>query len=600
MTVYSDEAAKKDRRPFVVVELIMDRCSLEYGIPPCTAPAAAAGQKCYNTKATTRDLGNYNGGGANVSSFFFASPQIEMATIKNIITGGGLVRGPNVYPFLIGDPAFTPAKIQPGQGIGPRGGVSVTIGDFRSDDTGEDKYLDERVFNPEEVGTFWTKFLARNQFYVGRQMNVYTGFLRGAVSIGLLFQKREYIIESIKGPTAKGTVTITGKDILKLAEDKKAQAPFPSQSKLLADLSIEETSSFEVDENGDDFPLGLSTVRINDEVIGYFNRVGNVFNNLTRGEANTERSEHTRRDTVQDVAFFFGNVKDVMQELLEDFAGISPARVNAAGWDPEGWLDDVRVRRLVTQPVGVTTLIKELTKVTGSDMWWDEINQVIDMTAIGPALPTAALATLDESANIIADSVSRTQDPNSRLSQVWIYYAQRDPTQANAPENYQKLYVAADLASEGDDEYQSSSVLELFSPWFDDEDDGLIFTFATRLLQRLNDPLDKFKLAVDVKDSDKESGDKVLITTKYYVDEQGNKLPFQAQLTSVSEKKVGTKQELQATRLPFSGRYAFVAPDATLDYNAAPQADRDRYGFIGAQGGADFGAPNFGKPYKII
>lgn len=601
MTIGYQAASKApNRRPFWIVELIIDRCSLEYGVPPCTAPAAAAGQKCYNTKATTRDPANYNGGGANVESFFFCEPQIETATIKNIIAGAPFAQGPNVYPFLVGRPRFTPSRIQPGQGFGPRGSINVTVADFKSDDTGEDKYLDERVFDPLEVGTFWGKFLARNKFYVGRQMNVYTGFLKQGSTLAGSFNKRQYIIERIEGPNASGKVTIIGKDILKLAEDKKAQAPFPSKSKLTADLSLTETGSFTVDANGDDFPLGLSTVRINDEIIGYFNRVGNTFFNLTRGEANTERAEHDRRDTVQDVAFFFGDLKDVVQELLEDFAGIDPTLVNAAAWDADGWLDGVRVRALVSEPTGVTTLIKELTRVAGFDIWWDELNQVIDLIAIGPALPTSALARIDDVSNIIVNTQSRKQNPNDRNSQVWVYYAKRDPTQSDLPENFRKLYVTADLESEGADEYQSRSVLEIFSRWFDDEDDGVVLTFATRLLQRLKDPLDRIKFRMDAKDSDKEAGDKVILNTKVFLDEQGNKEDIQFQITSLGEIVTGTTLEVEGVKLPFSGRYGFIAPDGTLDYNAESQANRDRFGFMGAQGGADFGAPNFGKPYKVI
>lgn len=114
------------------------------------------------------------------------------------------------------------------------------------------------------------------------------------------------------------------------------------------------------------------------------------------------------------------------------------------------------------------------------------------------------------------------------------------------------------------------------------------------------DPLDKFTIQLDpVKDADKEQGDKVIVNSKLFVNEQGFNEDFTGQLTSVAERKLEEKNKAELTKLPFSGRYGFVAPTGTSDYNAASQSERDLYCFMGPRFG-DFAAPNFGKPYKVI
>src|SRR5690606_39512397 len=103
-------------------------------------------------------------------------------------------------------------------------------------------YEGERPYDQMKRGTFWTKWLARNPYYQNRPIRVLHGYEGQPLSE---YRTRHYFIERIQGPDATGRVTITAKDVLKLADDERAQAPQPMHLVLQADVD-DETTTFMV------------------------------------------------------------------------------------------------------------------------------------------------------------------------------------------------------------------------------------------------------------------------------------------------------------------------------------------------------------------
>ena len=78
------------------------------------------------------------------------------------------------------------------------------------------------------------KFRARNPFLRGRACRLIIGYVGQALAD---METRHFVMDSSTGPTPDGAFTITAKDVLKYADDDRAQAPRPSNGSLLADLT---------------------------------------------------------------------------------------------------------------------------------------------------------------------------------------------------------------------------------------------------------------------------------------------------------------------------------------------------------------------------
>lgn len=182
-------------------------------------------RKCMNTRATCQDIANYNDVGATIR---FAENAdylpLEIELIPNI-----------------SDIAFTPGMVSLGENLGQRSSLTVTFNDHKHSDTGTgfDKYINERTYVPFNQGSFWGKFRARHPFLQGRALRL----VRGAVPDITIAEmdSRHYVIDTINGPAADGKFQIIAKDLLKLADGDKSQAPAINTGRLAVDITAAAT-----------------------------------------------------------------------------------------------------------------------------------------------------------------------------------------------------------------------------------------------------------------------------------------------------------------------------------------------------------------------
>lgn len=509
---FDSERNKVGRQPLRVLELDLDFCDLTYGIAPCTAtlagPSPTGDRKCYNTFFTCQDRPNYD---PSPKTYVF-SEAIENTPL-----------GINIIP-CIKSIQEAPTKVDIEGGLGARATVTITLRDFPWPDRwlGIDKYIGDRSFNTETNGTFWGKFLARNRYYEGRTARVRKGYVTDTWDWNN-FEDRSYVIDKIDGPSASGDIRITLKDPLVLALDKKAQAPKPSRGELSANISAAAVSFTLVPAGIGDLEYPASgKVRIGSEVIEYASRVADVFSGLTRGSNNTTAAEHQQDDTVQLCKEYTAQqINLILEDLLTNFTTIDASFIDSAAWQQEAdnWLTNT-FSALITEPEGVSKLIKELNENAGFYIWWDQRSQKIEFRAVKPASTTSASFS-DE--NFIENSMTVTQQVDKRLSQVWFYFGQIDPTKRkDETDNYARLFVDINSSAETINAFNNPKLKKIFSRWIPAPDEDTVLDATARYLSVFEFPPRVLNARIDPKDLDVWTGDNIQVNTRIVQNDTGS------------------------------------------------------------------------------
>lgn len=443
------------------IEIDIDYCANNYGIAPCTAALGVTGDaKCFNTLNTCQDRIN------------FINAPVTLRFTQDL---GYLPKDIEAIP-CVQSVNFNPARISLGENLGERATLSVTFIDHRHSDTGQgfDKYYTERDYNPFDLGTFFGKFRARQPFLRGRAIRLIRGLLGQTLAE---MDTRHYIIDSFDGPNPGGIYTINAKDMLKLADDDRAQAPNLSNGFLSSPIDDNDLS-FTLNPSGIgnlEYPLS-GFVAIGGEEIVSFTRVADAMT-IVRGQLGTLATEHEAQDRAQLVLQYIGeDPADIIFDLLSNYAAIDPAYLPLAAWKAEtqGFLARLYSAN-IPEPTGINKLVSELVEQAGLVIWWDDKNLQVRLQVLR-AISTAADVFNEE--NTMEGSLSSKEQPNSRISQVWTYYGQRNPLKPlDETENWRSTLATIDLERESD--YGSSAIRKIFARW--------IPAFGRSVADRLND-----------------------------------------------------------------------------------------------------------------
>lgn len=575
---YEIEQKRAGREPFQIIEIDLDYCSRSYGVGPCTA---ASSDKCYNTRATCQDTANYN---KTIKIYTFCTNAADLPV------------GLNAIPCIKSVSTSSQGDIAPGKGLGERISRKITMIDLSHNDRGVDPYVDERGYSPIEQGTYFGKLIARNLYYEGRTVRIKSGY-RATPFNSADFETRTYVIDKIE--RKKNLIVFTVTDLLRLADNDRAQCPAPSNGALLSDITAGAGSLTLTPAGiGNDEYAASGRGRIGDELVD-FTRSGDAVTLTVRGAGNTTAAAHTAADTFQECKVWTtANIVDIVYELLNTYAGIDASYIpNATDWADEKarWLSAATATTTISEPTGVLELLGEILEQYQINVWQDDRANKIKLKANMPLPANATPETLTESKNLIKDSVSIEEQPKQRLSQVWIYWNPYDLTETKK-KNYKSVYVSQLPNKETADQYNSSRIKVFVSRWFDSE--GRVSAMAGRLLNRFGDNPKLIKFKIDAKDSDINVGDTHYIESQDMQRVDGSKETHRAQIVSIAERKLGSVFDVEALTANFSGRYGYISQTATPDYSSATDAEKDRYGFISEALGANFS--DGGEAYKII
>ena len=584
------------RQPQTLVEIDQDFCTLVYGESPCTAAVGVTGErKCFNTRATCQDPQNYDRGTLTLT---FSEGDGDQPRDKNWIP---LLQSVDTVPVKInvggGDRSSDP--------LGQRASVTAVCKDAPHSDLLVDPYRDERDYDPLRRGTFWSKWTRRNPYYQNRRMRVREGYVGQSPSE---MRTRHYFIDEIRGPDSNGRVRIKAKDVLKLADNDRAQWPEQSRGELDADLSeTAETLTIRGAETADYDPDGNDEgeVRIGDEIIawsGISESDGVVtLSNLQRARERTEADDHDEGDTVQRCQRYTdASLLDVLQDILVVGANVPSEFITLSDWQEERdrWLAGFNVSVLLTEPFGSNDLLAELTEQCLFYIWWDERDQEIRLRAVRPVdrQRDEEAHQVDDETGVIAGTFEIEELPSERISQVWTLWGQVDPTEdVDEYDNYRRVRIFADALAESEDQYGEKRIRRVYGRWL--QGDAQAITVNGRIIARYRDNPVRVKIALDAKDRGVKVGDIVDLKARQLQDDTGAEERRRFQVIRVKETEPGHRQDYTLQRFEFFGRYAFVMEDGSQDYSDASQEIRDTGGYIAAdEDGFDDGTP----AYRII
>ena len=596
----------------VIVELYMDRCVNVYGTAPCTASVGVTGtEKCFNTLRSCQDVENYDRGDTDDRKVYrFATTDIP---------GLQQAGDPPTFPTLRGVET-APTKLDPGKGLGVRSAVSMVVSDHPWTDVGCDPYRRERTYDPDQRGSFWGKWLARNPNYEGRRVDILTGYLVDGVYDAGNFQRRTYLLTKVAGPDSNGQVSIEAKDPLKLADADKAQFPVATKAKLSAEMLIGDTLFLVADADGyiaAQYSDGQVYVRIDNEIMritsivddggGFYTvMVSRTDSPAIYNNALNIQVSHELGAAVQP-CYYFNNVRidQIVHKLLTDGTRIPATYLPASEWADAilgAGYDNYTFTALLATPEPVRDLITELTQ-HGILLWWDERDQTVSMKALVPQAYNGN--PLNEQTNIIAGSIAVSQNATDRVSQVWMYFGLKFPTlDMTQLVNYANIEVKEDADAESDEEYGQTKILPIYSRWMPTAKRSVANEIGQRLLQSYRDTKIQIALSLDPKDNDAWTGDIRGVETDLVQDLTGLPVSQNYLVMEVSE-EISDSGVTYAYLLQSDitlRRAGVITPnevdgDPFPDYDDATDEQKLTYAFIGPNSG---NFPDGEPPYEIL
>jgi hypothetical protein len=462
-----------ERLALAYVEIDIPFCANTYGAAPCTASIPATGPiKCFNSPKTCQDPEHF----------------VEtLVTLRFAVDTDYLPREIDALPLIRShdDIQFTPATVSLGRDLGTRATLSVTFRDAPHSDTGDgfDKYRAERSYVPFKRGTFWGKFRARQPFLRGRAMRWISGLAGDALAD---METRHFIIDSFDGPTPDGKYTILAKDILKLADGDRAQAPALSNGFLAADITISATSAQLLPSGiGDaEYPASGFLAIGGNEVVS-FTRAGDVLT-IARSLFGSTASEHKAQDRAQLVLRYAGeDVADIIYDLLVNYAEVDAAYCALSEWQAEtaSFLGSVYTAN-ICEPTSVATLVSELIEQAALALWDDNLAQKIRLRVLRGILTDADTFTPD---NTLLGTMTLKEQPDTRLSRVQTYFGTIDPTKPLSNlDNFRSTSLVIDADAESD--YGSAAIKTIYSRWIPQAGRAVADRLGAIQLGRFRDP----------------------------------------------------------------------------------------------------------------
>lgn len=557
------------RKIVQVVEIDIDQCTRTWGDSPCLASFVdGVVRKCYNTFGTCAYTEAYNKG-VNTLRFIEASYPVKGANYFPVLVGvGGTEQQVNIagYTSNIG-------------GLGIRANINITLRDFPYRDTLTDKYWDERIsgaaqtnelgYDPLERGSFWTKFLARNPNYAGRPIRVIQAHFEDDGSI--VYDKvRSYVMDELKGPDGSGNVTIRAKDVLSLADDKKALAPVTSRGRVLEDMTIDQTSLVLSPAGiGDEEYPASGVITIGAEVMT-FTRSGDTLT-LVRGQRGTEAKAHKADDTVQlayDVSL--KRADEVIYDLLVNYGNVPASYIDFAEWQAEFniWGENMLLSATICKPNGVSKLIAEI-NLLGIAIWWDEVAMKIRLQLNHP--PQDTPVTWTDQNNIM--KISTEDNDDRRATRIEIWTVQIDPTKELSKDNFLRGDINISVDSEAPEMFGLPRTQQIFCRWLNHGANALVKIQSGRLLNRYKRAPVTYSVKIDAKD-DVSLAQVVAIKSHVTTDVTGKEKTTLTQVFSRKDDKNGSTVDVQLQMFQFDQRYGKIAPNDYPVYNNATEEQK--------------------------
>lgn len=565
------------REPVTIVELRQKRCTLTYGVAPCTA---TGGPKCYQTWGSCRDKNRANITSDGSITWRFIKSQ---AGIWPLYEESGAHIKTNPIPMLVSvttsSSSINVASQREGQSpLGTKAGVTVVLQDGPWDDHVGDPYLGDRA---SVQGNFWAKWRARNLFYGDMRLFVYEGY-RGQALADM--QRRDYILDKVEGPNANGRVTLVGKDPLRLAALKDAQVPRATDIRLTTAINDTTTAirvgAFESDLSANFGNTGTRRyAAIGREIILYtgWTLVSAGVYDLTgvvRGVLGTAAAAQSQNSVLQRCARWEGmRLWEISADIIDNHTPIPAGYRDPALWAAEGedYLFTQFSDLTVPAPKSAERLLGDMCQQGSFSIWWDERRATIPLLANRPPKETPKAVT--DQLNILAGSAEVDDDVDAQITRVAILYDPRNPFDLDRPENYRTLRLSIDGEVEAPAAANAVRTLTIFA--YGVVQDANAFRLATKILLRYRLIPKYLKLELDAKDREIKLGDVLAVTTAAFVDTEGGIASTLWQVIKAEEHSPGDAFRVELQSYFFLGRFGFIMPSTATD-NYASATDQEK------------------------
>lgn len=467
--------------------------------------------------------------------------------------------------------------------LGARAFVEMDMYDAPMSDLFTDPYATDRSYDVTtgDRGLFWERLRVREKFgKLGAVVNVYDGYAYQQLAS---YRKRTYILDRMDLPQRQN-VRLRARDILSLSELRKAQMPEVTTGALEANITAGATSFGTTGHLLTDYPSS-GTVRINDECMTYSAIADDGDGTFTwtisgRGTDGTTAAEHEASDTLQ-LCERFDNVPldDALLRLLNTGAKVARQYLDLDGWadEYESYLASYNMDALITEPTGVNQLLGEMLEQSNAFMWWDERTSKVKLRAMRPVTDVPPLLT--DADHFIADSMTFAEKPEERVTQVWVFHDQLDPTvPLDERRNWRKVQASGDLDLQSDDQYGQSSIRRIFARFLPDS--GTALQSSSRLLSRYADVTVEATFEVDAKDRAYWVGDVFRISHYRLLDQFGKRDEQRIWIITYAEEIVpGERIRYKAQDATLAGFVVRISGDGQGDHTG-DLSDDGLYGFI--------------------
>jgi hypothetical protein len=385
----------------------------------------------------------------DLPAFDAASPE-QIVTYRFTIDNAYLPADIEAIPSLTGV-RYDPAIISLGENLGKRASITASFKDHK------------HIFDGEsfDSGTFFGKWRARYGTKLqGRAMRWIEG-LEGQTLEEM--ETRHFIIDSTSGPNLQAQYSITGKDVLKLADGDKSQAPFPSEGFLLAAIDDNDlAATLGPSGIGDaQYPASGYLNLAGAEIVS-FTRTGDALT-IVRAQLGTEAAAHDAGARAQLVLRYVGeDPADIIFDLLTTYAGIDPDMIPLDSWlnETDAFLQ-VNYSANIAEPTSVNKLVSELIEQAALAVWYEPLTQLIRLQVLRAVSTDAAVYDQD---GTLEGTLGITEQPTRRISQVFTYFGQRNPLDPIDQENNFRS-AALTVDTDAETEYGQPSIKKIFSRW---------------------------------------------------------------------------------------------------------------------------------------
>lgn len=370
-----------------------------------------------------------------------------------------------------------PAVLDPGESIGQRETITISCLD----------HLHRFDVDNFEDGTFWTKFRARYNTIEGAPVRVYRGLAGQALADMDIYL---YVADSLQ--ISRSGASIVAKDPLSLLDTQAAQAPRASEGELDADL-LAAGMTFDL------LPVGVGDLQYpaaGKGVLGgseliEFTRVADTITIVQRG-INIPADDHDEGTKFQLALEYVDKTPSfLVNDLLLGYTSVNPAWINILDWESsvDAFVDRI-YSAIIADPTSVKKLLDELCQQIALVFYWDAAaNQI----RLRPLLANATTGMIPET-KMLESSFNSTEQPAKRVSQIWTYYAQRDPCESvDEPNNYKRVLVK--IAPNAGD-FPKQSIRKIFSRWIPFPGRATAQRLNELIIARYQIPPRKFKFSL--------------------------------------------------------------------------------------------------------